>query len=122
MAYPELDKLFRDLLASNRGPGYGVSVIAAAADLSLIDVDLRFMAGRTYCCAEPGCHLPSDKDQHRLRRLAAERGIRLPEAVTVRWYCHVEEGVKLECHKPLGLPAESNAYDFQVAYGATPAE
>ena len=117
MANSELDNLFRDLLASNRGPGYGASVTGAAPDLSMIDVDLRFIAGRTYCCAEPGCHVPFDKAQHRLHRLAAERGIRLPEAVTVRWHCHVEEGAKLECHKPLGLPAESKAYDFVVVYG-----
>lgn len=117
MTYPELDNLFHDLLASNRGPGYGVYVIGAASDLSVIDVDLRFIAGRTYCCAEPGCHVPCDKAQQRLRRLAAERAIRLPDALTVRWHCHVEEGAKLECLKPLGLPAESEAYDFEVAYG-----
>ena len=57
---PELETLFRDLLASNRGPGYGVSVLGATPDLSVIDVSLRFIAGRTYCCAEPGCHLPPD--------------------------------------------------------------
>ena len=121
MAYPELDNLFRDLLASNRGPGYDVSVVGAAPDLSVIDVDLRFLAGRTYCCAEPGCHVPFDKAQQRLHRLAAECAIRLPEALTVRWHCHVEEGAKLECHKPLGLPMESKAYDFEVAYGETQA-
>jgi hypothetical protein len=119
---PELDNLFRDLLASNRGPGYGVSVIGAAHDLSVIDVDLRFIAGRTYCCAEPGCHLPLDKEARRLRSLAAERAIRLPEAMTIRWHCHVEEGAKLECHKSLGLPAESKAYDFEFACGAMVAE
>lgn len=121
MAYLELDNLFRDLLASNRGPGYGVAVIGAAPDLSVIDVDLRFIAGRTYCCAEPGCHVPFDKEQQRLRRLAAERAIELPDALTVRWHCHVEEGAKLECHRHLASPAESKAYDFEVAYGATAA-
>jgi hypothetical protein len=117
LASPELDNLFRDLLASNRHrpqgdavdcdrPVYVVSVIGAAPDLSVIDVDLRFIAGRTYCCAEPGCHVPFDKEQHRLRRLAAERAIQLPQAMTVRWHCHVEEGAKLECLKALGLPLE----------------
>jgi hypothetical protein len=117
---PELDSLFRDLLAANRGPGYGVSLIGAAPDLSVIDVDLRFIAGQTYCCAEPGCHLPFDKEQRRVRQLAAERAIQLPEALTVRWHCHVEEGAKLECHKSFRLPVESKAYDFLVAYGAMP--
>jgi hypothetical protein len=122
LAYPELDNLFRDLLASNRGPGYGVSVISAAGDLSAIDVDLRFIAGRTYCCAEPGCHMPIDNQQGRLRCLAAERDIRLPDVMTVRWHCHVEAGAKLECYKALGLPLESEAYDFEVAYGQKAAE
>ena len=118
LANPELDKLFRDLLASNQGPGYGVSVLGASPDLSLIDVDLHFMAGRTYCCAEPGCHLPRDAEQQRLRRLAAERAIALPKSVTVRWHCHVERGAKLQCMTKLGSPVESNAYDFEVAYGS----
>ena len=117
MANPELDNLFRDLLATNGGPGYGVSFLGASTDLSIIDVELHFVAGRTYCCAEPGCHLPRDTGQQLLRRLAAERAIALPESVTVRWHCHVERGAKFECMTKLGLPAESEAYDFEVAYG-----
>jgi hypothetical protein len=121
LAYHELDNLFRDLLASNRGAGYGVSVMDAVPDLSVTDVELRFVAGRTYCCAEPGCHVPFDQAQQRLHRLAAERALRLPDALTVRWHCQVEEGAKLECHKSLGVPPESEAYDFVVAYGETTA-
>src|SRR3954469_17179931 len=102
---PELDNVFRDLLASNRGPGYGVSVLSARPDFSVIDVDLRFIAGRTYCCAEPGCHLP--RDNGRIKSLAAERAIQLPKTFTVRWHCHVEQGAKIECLKKLGLPVES---------------
>ena len=121
LAYPQLDSLFRDLLAANRSPGYGVDVTGAAPDLSVIEVDLRFIAGRTYCCAEPGCHVPIDKAQRRLRKMAAERAILFPEAVTVRWHCRVEEGVKLECLRSAGVPAESEEYDFEVAYGETAA-
>ena len=110
MAYPELDNLFRDLLASNRGPGYGVSVIGASPDLSVIDVDLRFIAGRSYCCAEPGCHLGLDNGK--LLRLAAERCVPLPDSVTVRWHCHVEQGARLEVMTSFGLPVESEPYDF----------
>ena len=98
-----------------------MSVLGATPDLSVIDVDLRFVAGRTYCCAEPGCHVPFDSGQLRLRRLAAERGISFPESVTIRWHCHVKRGAKLECMKQLGLPVESKAYDFEVAYGGTAA-
>jgi hypothetical protein len=117
LAYLELDNLFRDLLASNRCLGYAVSILGASPDLSIIDVDLRFVAGRTYCCAEPGCHVPRDAGQRRLRRLATERAIALPESVTVRWHCHVERGAKLECMTKLGLPVESEAYDFEATYG-----
>lgn len=117
----ELESLFRDLLSSNRGLRYGVSVLGATPDLSVIDVELCFLAGRTYCCAEPGCHLPSDSGQERLRRLAAEGAVALPELVTVHWHCHVERGARLACLTKLGLPAESEAYDFEVVYsgGAT---
>ncbi len=122
MNYPDLDNLFRDLLASNRGPGYAVSVIRAASDLSVIDVELRFIAGRTYCCAEPGCHMPFDREQKRLHRLAAERAISLPESVTVRWHCHVELGVILGGSSRSGAtPRESQAYNFEVAYGGAAA-
>ena len=118
MENPEIESLFCDLLASNHGPGYFISILSASRDRSVIDVELRFVAGRTYCCAEPGCHLPSDTGQQRLHLLAAERGIKMPEAVTVRWHCHVEEGAKLEHLAKLGLPVESKAYDFEVIYGA----
>jgi hypothetical protein len=91
----------------------------AAPGLSVIDVDLSFIADRTYCCAEPGCHLP--RDNRRLRSLAAERGIQLPEAVAVRWHCHVEQGAKFQCMKRFGLPVESEAYDFEVTYGGAAA-
>jgi hypothetical protein len=110
LAHPELDSLFRELLAANGGPGYGISVLAAAPDLSVIDVELRFIAGRSYCCAEPGCHL--GLDNLKLLRLAAERCVRLPESVTVRWHCRVERGARLEVMKSFGLPIESDAYDF----------
>jgi hypothetical protein len=111
LADPELDSLFHDLLASNRGPGYGISVIATAPDLSIIDVDLRFISGRNYCCAEPGCHLPSNTD--RLVQLAADRSIHLPESLTIRWHCRVEQGAHLECLKSFGLLTETDAYEFE---------
>jgi hypothetical protein len=115
--HPELDSLFRELLASNRGPGYGISVLAATPDLSVIDVDFRFLAGRSYCCAEPGCHL--DHSGGRLLRLAKERSIPLPNGVTVRWHCYVEQGARLECMKFLRLPTESEAYDFEYVSGVS---
>jgi hypothetical protein len=115
MAAPELDDLFRDLLASNRGPGYDISVTAVAPDFSVIEVSLRFLEGQTYCCAESGCHLPRSYEQ--LVRIAAERSIPIPSDVLVRWHCYVEQGARLESHQAFGLPLESIAYEFEAAYG-----
>jgi hypothetical protein len=108
---PHLDSLFRELLALDRGPGYGISVLSAAPDLSVIDVALRFIAGRSYCCVEPGCHLGFDNAE--LLRLAAAHSVSLPESVTVHWHCHVERGVRLGMMKSSGqLSVVSNSYDF----------
>lgn len=117
---PELENLLRELLATNCGPGYGISVLSAAADLSVIDVELRFIAGRTYCCAEPGCHLPRSNSM--LVSLAAERGLRLPDSVAVRWHCHVDRGALLQSMKSLGLPIESEAYEFEAIRGGSVSE
>lgn len=115
MVFPELDNLFRDLLSRNRGPGYGVSVIDATADHSTIIVELRFLAGQDYCCAEGSCHVP--RSNERLVRLAAERSIHLPDSVVVRWRCRVEKGARLQCMKSFGLPTESDGYEFEATYG-----
>jgi hypothetical protein len=115
LAYPKLDNLFRELLATNRGPGYGISVVAATSDLSSIEVDLRFLSGRTYCCGEPGCHLPSNID--RIIKLAANSSILLPASAVIHWHCFVEEGVLFESMKSLGLPLESKAYNFDARSG-----
>ena len=112
MRPPELNELFQELLASNGGSGYGISVTGAAPDLSTIDVEFRFLAGRIYCCAEPGCHLPWNSE--RLLRLAAERSIHLPDDVRVQWHCVVEEGACLECLAALRIPTESRGYEFDA--------
>jgi len=110
----ELDRLFHDYFAFKR-PRYGISVTDAAPDLSVINVEFRFLKGHSYCCAEPGCHVPCRCD--RLVRLAAERSIRLPDDVMVRWHCIVEEGARLQCLSGLELPAESEAYEFDDVSG-----
>lgn len=107
--WPEIDDLFREFFSTNRGPGYGVSVTSAAPDRSTIEVEFRFLASRSYCCAEPGCHLP--RDCERLIRLAAERSIHLPEGVAVRWHCIVEEGASLRCRR---APVVAKAYEYDM--------
>jgi hypothetical protein len=111
MPHPVLDMILRELLASNRGPDYGVSVIGAAGDLSTIDVELRFLAERTYCCPEPGCHLPQNNEQ--LVRLSAASSIQLPDSVVVRWQCRVEPGARFNCMRELGLPTQGEGYAFE---------
>jgi hypothetical protein len=108
----ELTDGFVELLSKNRGPGYGIKVIDAAADLSRIDVEIVFVAGRTYCCAEPGCHLP--RDSKRLVELAAIRSIPIPELAAITWHFRIEAGARLECLNTLGLPLESPAYEFDA--------
>ena len=54
---PEMQFLLAELLAGNRGPGYGIEVTAVGAGRSHVDVTLTFVSGRRYCCAEPNCHV-----------------------------------------------------------------
>jgi hypothetical protein len=110
MDFKELNLLFRDLLSTNRGPGYDIDVTDAADDLSKIDVTVVFGSGRTYCCAEPGCHFLNAGS--RLLRLAAKSSFNFPNNVVIQWHCCVEDGAKMECHKALGIPLESKAYEY----------
>jgi hypothetical protein len=106
----QLDNLFIELMASNRGPGYAIKFLNATDDLSVINVELRFVTGRVYCCGEPSCHLPSNNG--RLLAIAAQHGVPLPEAVIVRWHCYVEQGSRFEVNKAFRLPEENTAYDY----------
>ncbi len=124
MALPELDHLFRldtifsELLRSPRGPRYGVTVKDAASDLSEIYVELRFLAGRSYCCAEPSCHIPSTCKQ--LVALAEQHALRVPDDVRVYWHCVVEEGARLQVLNSFGVSPETKAYAFDfITSGAT---
>jgi hypothetical protein len=115
MTLSQLDDLFRELFASKSRLRYGISVTGAAPDLSTIDVDFRFLTGQSYCCIEPGCHLPwSCAD---LVRLAAERSGRLPDDVVVKWHCIVEEGARDQTLRAFGRSVESKAHEFDFVSG-----
>ena len=101
---PEIEALLNELLAANRSPGYGVAVRDVASDPPTIHVDFRYLSGHTYCCAEPGCHLPCDLS--RLPRLSG---------FTIRWHCIVEQGAQLKCLAKLGLPLDSDGYEYEFA-------
>jgi hypothetical protein len=102
-----IEALINELLAENRSPGYGIAVRNVANDPPTIDVECRFLSGRTYCCAEPGCHLPRD-----LSRLPMLFGF------TIRWHCIVERGAQLKCLETFGLPLDSDGYEYEFATGA----
>jgi hypothetical protein len=104
--------LVHDFLASNRGPGYRVSVSHLSSDLSRAQVTLTFIAGRTYCCAEPFCHLPQDASK--FLAFAAERDFSLPRNLQLDWHCVVEEGTLLTSNEALGLPLVSPRLEYDV--------
>ncbi len=96
------EKLIRDLLSANRSPGYGIEILGESANPRTIEVRLRFLAGKTYCCAEPGCHLP----------FVSPKGGPL-EHTTILWRCQVEKSARLESLAALGLPLETNGYEYE---------
>lgn len=110
-----LDVIFNEFLRSPRRPRYGINVTDATSDLSEIYVELRFLAGRSYCCAEPDCHIPSTCK--RLVALAETHGLRLPDDVRVHWHCVVEEGARLQVLNSMGGFPETKGYTFDVVAG-----
>jgi hypothetical protein len=96
------EELIRDLVSANRFPGYEIAILRESLDPPAIEVRIRFLAGRTYCCAEPGCHLP----------LMSPKGGPL-EHTTILWRCQVEKGARLESLAALGLPLETDGYEFE---------
>jgi len=115
--HSHLDNVFIELMASNRGPSYAIKVVNAADDLYIIDVELRFVTGRVYCCDEPSCHLSSNN--RRLLEVARQHAIPLPEEVIVRWHCYIEQGSRFESNKAFNLPEENTAYDYVVERNGT---
>jgi hypothetical protein len=103
---PEIEATIREVLSANNSPGYGITVADVSTDPPTIDVDIHFLSGCTYCCAEPGCHLPHD-----LSLLPALSGF------TIHWHFRVEQGARLKSNAPLGLPLESAGYEFEFVTG-----
>ena len=116
----EIDKLLKDFLARNRGPGYGISVTDVAGDLSRIDATVTFVAGRLYCCAEPFCHLPLDAAK--FIRFAAVRGFPFPNTLTINWRVVVEAGALLECNRAFGLPLATTRCERYASSVVRPSE
>src|SRR5262245_52363089 len=102
----EVEALIRERLSANESPGYGIAVLGVASDPPTIDVELRFLSGRTYCCTEPGCHIPAD--------IASQPQL---AEFTIRWHCIVERGARLKCHAVFGLPLEHEGYEYDYVIG-----
>lgn len=115
MSLAELESILIEYLGAKSPSRFGVTLVHATPDCSMIDVELRFLSGETYCCSEPGCHLPRHCDG--LIDFAAERSVVLPRRMTVHWHCIIEAGARMECNRAMGLPFESEAYEFDDVSG-----
>jgi hypothetical protein len=80
-----------------------------------IELELRFLAGKRYCCAEWGCFLPAfDKRWWtRLREGLQESTERIPPPLTLLVHGVVEEGAGLRVLKCIGLSMLSEAYSYR---------
>lgn len=105
----ELEAIIRERLSANKSHGYGIAVVDVATNPPTVDVELRFLSGQTYCCAEPGCHIPDDIARH--PQLAG---------FTIRWHCVVERNAKLNSSKALGRPLEQDGYEYDYVIGESP--
>lgn len=118
MSYPELEAVFRECMASNRDPGYVISVTSAAADYSTIELSVTFQGGRSYCCGEPDCHF--GPIWQKLRRIADNHGLQLPSPLTVRFHGIVEAGARFRVNSVFGTPEESTAYEYDEVFQEKP--
>ncbi len=82
-----------------------------------IALELRFESRRHYCCAEPGCHLPTHDHGwwKSLRKHLANYSDRNPPPMILKIRGAVEAGARLQCNASLGIPALSPAYTFVQA-------
>jgi hypothetical protein len=71
-----------------------------------VDVEIRFLTGQKYCCAEFGCHLPRHSDA--LIALSPS----FPANLQIRWHCCVEKGAFIASQGEASIYVESEAYDY----------
>lgn len=98
----DISAVITALLAKNRGPDpYNPDVrqppdygIAATFDDGSIDLTFTFRSGSAYCCQEWGCHLGFTLGERwvKLREALSSRSIPVPDRLTLRLRCIVEDG------------------------------
>jgi antitoxin component YwqK of YwqJK toxin-antitoxin module len=114
-SHQELEDFLLGYFSGQGRANYGISLINFAADLSSLDVELRFLSGETYCCAEPGCHFGTDLSRFIAR--AAESGIVFPDGLEMRGHFVVEQGVRLANESSPHVRTISKAYEYDHVIG-----
>jgi hypothetical protein len=92
-----------------------VNVIAVSRTGMRAEIEIRFRAGERYCCAEPGCFMPTfSRDWWcRLRESLRASAGREPPPMVIKVLGVVEEGALLQVLQLLGLPEASCAYNYE---------
>lgn len=99
------------------GPGRPeVTVLSVSRSGARLEVEVRYRAGREYCCAESVCHLPlyCKRWWARFRESIREASEREPPPVSVVVYGVVEDGALLATMPSLGISARSKAYSYRA--------
>jgi hypothetical protein len=94
-----------------------VRVLGVSEAGTHIEIELRFVSGVRYCCAEPECHLGLGERSWwaQLRSRLRDSTDRDPPPLSLPVRGVVEDGAVLESLQAVGLPARSPGYVF--AYG-----
>ncbi|MBX3359581.1 MAG: hypothetical protein KF745_14275 [Phycisphaeraceae bacterium] len=90
-------------------------VISVSPSGNRFELELRFQSGTTYCCAEPGCFLPTFCRSwwKQLRETLLELSDRDPPPLSLVLHGVVEHGACLQDRQVFGLPVKSRAYTYK---------
>ncbi len=89
---------------------YEVFVKSISNENNRISAELHFKSGYTYCCGELTCHFKAN--WNRIRELAKKSGLALSKPLIIEFEVFVEKGAKFNVHKAIGIPSESDAYQY----------
>lgn len=123
---------FEDFVSKNRDsksgehPRYRWEGLGWDAGTSTLRAKLIFAAGESYCCFEPGCHVPllagAEKAWGRLRRALAIQGAPdLPVPLRVQLVGVVEAGAVAHSY-PGGIAGPSDGYEYDELFEETRSE
>lgn len=80
------------------------------------EIELRFESSKTYCCAEPGCHLATYQSNwwRLIRQPLEETADRNLSPMTLKIWGVVEDGARLLSSAALGLPTLTREYSYRT--------